>query len=232
MRIFLLFLFMVSIAGKPFPVRHMHTELMRKNRLRVPLKNFTPQDLSKSSRKYLPPLGGSGEWGSDADLDNLAVEMRIHALENVTAQYQKFQLHKLLSEAFVSPVDSLHNYMEYHLGTMFLEVGVLEILFRFIYGKLTVDERGILTVHDFIEYSKNFMKSRYNYEIDYLTPRMVMDWIYLMLEPSSLRVEYDLRSIKNPSPTSLVKLEMASWHTALSARLNRLRLTGYENIDL
>ena len=215
-------------------MKFMYPELLTTQaRIGFPLNRIAPCFISKNTFRSRPPIGLDKEWPMDAYIDSLPVPMRMEALGKMINARKKYSVYQYLATLRMQKDYIRLHYMEYHVSMMFLEAEALRILFRLVYKKLLPQEMRIVSVSDFIKYVKKFMMMQYSYEMKFITPRMILDWISLMMQSCSLKIEVDSELFTDaPTPTSFVTLEFRSWHLALEARLNKLRLTGYENIDL
>lgn len=115
-----------------------------------------------------------------------------------------------------------------------MDIRVLELLIRIATRKQDEDERGLKTASEVIEFVKNYYQ---HVDFNYLTPSYILDWYsalgkrgFYVLEP----VETERRDAlwkSDPSEPLLVQLPQPAWRELiLTPRLERLLLTGYEDI--
>ena len=151
-------------------------------------------------------------------------------IESLEAQPVVSKIHRLRDLLKIS--GSMRIYPTLDFSTPYVDVRLLSLLIRIAVNKRNKDEFSIESACDIIA----FLKQKYpQVDFDYLTPQYVLDAYYILgrqrlsLTGNRAIIFGDLQT----SEQCLLLISPAAWHDhIIRPRLNRVLLTGYEDIQL
>ena len=189
----------------------------RNGRQRINLFEFYPPGISfiQVHRKYQLSYG--------VPTPELSRRIAALAMPSVAAKLQRLR-GLLASQRFA------RNYPTADFLTPFVEMRLLSLLIRIAVNQRNPDELSIHSACDIIL----FLEHKYpQIHFDYLTPQHVLDAYYLLGQPYltlSGDPEIVFGDLNNSEPCP-VRISSTAWtRYILQPRINRLLLTGYEDI--
>ena len=187
------------------------------------------------------------DWPADPvdDLiEKIPVSFRIEVLNQLTNAINRSKMAWYIGEMdFRQPDSELKNYLHHMVSNTFMEFELLQIFFEYVFSRppksATMDEvyEGISAL-PLTQILRAFALKNWNSNVDFLSPRMLADWSEFLHTSGEFRTQMSIEQMRNfqtnskINPRTLVYLEPATWRKLFQKRLNRLKLTGYEDIEL
>ena len=212
-------------------------------RERFPLHFVLPKNTGTKSKNFTLPYGYP-EDSVDALIDFLPVEDRIAALSFLGRSARYDEAHSIKSHNY-GFADSTNDYILYLVGNSYVEFDLLKMFLKFAYSKRdNTPLNQLFNAVSLVEYFREYSGRNFGHSLEFFSARMLIDWFELFktARDGSLRSRrllklmiggtYHEKAAEDIPPNALINLELSSWKEVLKNRLNRLLLTGYENIDL
>ena len=124
----------------------------------------------------------------------------------------------------------LRRYAAFVESEMYMELGVLRVMFRYAYDCLLPEERHIETAEDMYVFLRESFLQKYNHDLNMISPRRILRWYNLILDRG-----FEIHKIRGPaqykplSETELVVRHIRDWRVRfVSSQLAQLATTGYE----
>lgn len=219
------------------PYRQLSFDDLFDSRHRFAWRSIAPDDSHKSSPKTDLSYGGD-EDAIDAKIDNVPVEYRVEVISQLLATRDRVAMHRINREGIrlanrdASRDEIILPYTRFMIGSTYLEIEFLRIFIRSIY---TREPSSALMI---VERMRELAGSKWNATMEFLSPRMIIDWSKCSKIPGQFRVGIPLKEprtierTRRVTPRTLLNLEPVAWKPIFRDRLHRLKLSGYENIDL
>ena len=196
-------------------------------RERIPRAAFSAIKPGRTRPKFRP-LHGSYEDPIDVYFESIEPFLRIDVLRKLSSYPTYWTLHTATPDSHVP--EQLSDYMKFLVGNAYMEVGILRYLLGIVFSSET-DQISAVQIANKIQ-SEMFV-----HPLNFVTPRIILDWIDLICDAGRFRIQINHEHLRLDNPNdipsdTLLNLELRAWQDMLSSRLNKLTLTGYENIDL
>lgn len=209
------------IAGEDFPI-----PFRQPHGLQFPFKfQLTQLGETKSGEpKRVLPLGDR----ADSLIDTLPVEERIRSLQLMSSEMDETRY-----PGFSLPRADYGAYAAYTRSAMYVEVGILRLLYRFAFNKLDSSELHIETAADMVAYLKESFANEHNYSLDSLTADLIMEWYALVPGKYTFLMLWSSRvhDGERVPDTHLVRIDHSLWQSEIVfSRFKRLLLRGYESL--
>ena len=226
------------------PYRQLTLDDLGYSRHRFAFSSITPKGFRRSNPKTDLPYGDHEDL-IDTKIDNIPVHYRTEILNEVingtgrdTIRRLHSKLLKLLPNKGSRRDEYLKTYFRFLVGSTYLEIELLRIFLRYMYVvKDCHDSTDSFSALSMVDEMRAYGESKWNTSMDFLSPRMMIDWSRQLKIPGLFRVDIaksELTSFQANSPITprtLLSLHTLTWKSIFRDRLHRLTLTGYENID-
>ena len=239
---------LVGAQNPALPFRPIsRDQLSFAKRKRFPLASVLAFTMSKRSLKNTL----KADWPMhpiDAEIDNLPVAIRHEALLAITNSANRVQLIRIFADGLLTaPGDQLansifRNYLDHIVGNSFLEYELVSIFLKYVYSRThrtyKTGAYKILSAVPLVDEIREFAQREWGKTMNFLSPQMMIDWGDILNTAGQFTIEIPLADFlehqagKKIDPRSLVTLSIGSFKDLCNNKLHRLRLTGYENIDL
>ena len=181
-------------------------------------------------KKPILPLGIDGISDIDNFVESLPFEARWRKLDCLYASSRSRQL-----GLYVKDENSvaLKRYTEYAISSMFMEAGVIRLLFRYAFRELLPEEALIDSASSMLTYLRNYFEQKFDYSLNHITPRILQEWYDLLGDSKKFVICTNHRYVNEEKlpDTALVALVLRPWEeNIILPRMLRLRQTGYETI--
>lgn len=172
---------------------------------------------------------GGNEDPIDTEIDRIPVNHRLEVLTQLSNCFSRVALRQFYRQGIQvpDPDEKLLKYTRFMIGSGFLEFELFEIFLR-----------NTPTASDIVKQMRAFAASKWNVSMNYISPRMIMDWSWLYRMSQQFRIEIprsesaSVQKNSSVSPRTLINLATFSLKLIIGNRIHRLKATGYENIDL
>ena len=204
-------------------------------RSRFPWQEITPDFTGRTSKK-IKVIYGDEEDPLDTSIESMAVGDRLTVLTLLARTQKRDEAHALVDSHLW--IFQMNEYIKHLIGNMYLELGALEQFLQFAYAREFPGQDLHRSAVAFVEYMISYSEKTLGHSFEFFSARMVMDWLEVFQQRGCFRVEISRanrqiwKSTNLLPPKSMMNLEFGVWKHILKNRLNRLLLTGYENIDL
>ena len=174
--------------------------------------------------------------------ERLPVDLRLGIIDALLERSQR----RSIRETVLSYTDPhSRQYAEYLESLLYIEIGVVRLIYRFAFDQTEPGEAHIRTVHDMVEYLHKQFKQEYGYSLGHVTADVVSDlynalipgpgekWVTRSNHPNSIYSRFYASTRSDPvlDDTTIVQMDMMAWHSnILSKHWERLETTGYEFI--
>lgn len=191
-----------------------------------------PRRFQRSTTSYQNPR--------EEFVETIPVEVRLAVLDRLLRACTRKSIQRV-TESFVDA--PTRNYAKYLESLIYLELGVVRLIYRFALDMLEPDEEHIRTLQDMVKHLQTKFRNEYNYSLDHITPEVVADYYHSLIppqgydwgtspkSPSTLKSRFNAPrgSCQNLTDTDIVQIEIWFWHqNILERHKRRLKLTGYE----
>ena len=228
--------FLGVLAHPPLiPYREIPREIHMAQRSRIAVNYFTPKNINKRMRRDPVNIGENFRDPVDELVESIPPFDRINALHLLSIFARTPGMHKSASSESNHP--QIRSYMSFLIGNSYMESVLLEKLAARIHDPSAIPA----TASDICETFREQFASKLGRSLHFITPRILKDWLDVMGAPRSFRIRIadelippettNGRTLKI-SDKALVDLELSTFKNIIGRRLNKLILTGYENIDL
>ena len=178
------------------------------------------------------PLGNNDVSEIDNFIESLPCESRLRKLDCLYFSSRCRQLGLYVKD---EKCEKLKRYTEYTISSMFMEAGVVRLMFRYAFGELLRDEAYIDNASSMLQYLRNYFEQKLDYSLNHLTPRILKEWYDLLGDSKKFVICTNQRYVyENQLPdTALVALVLRPWEqNIILPRMIRLSETGYETLSL
>ena len=224
-----------SLDEKSFPVRKFGDDTRFARRDRFPWFSITPAKVTVRSKKYTIPYGASEDL-LDSLIDALPPFQRTEAMNALLSANSRTDAHSF--ENVMEHHSSIREYAQNIIGNMYIEIELLFIIVRIGFRMFQNGEEKLTSAIAVIKYLRRYSTRRLNHSFNFYSARNLVDLFEIFASKDRFRWEMDVKNLgawkkeKKCAPGTLLSLEMSPWKQIIQNRLNRLILTGYENIDL
>ena len=163
-------------------------------------------------------------------IESIPIESRIWTLGHLYQTSRCRQLPAYVKAAFC---DELRLYTEYAISSMYMEAGVVRLLFRFALNALRDEETHIENATDMLTYLRKYFEDNHNYSFNHLTPKLLREWYDLLGYPRKFMICAKNKFIIDEAipDTALVSLVLRPWQeNILGPRITNLKKFGYETV--